>query len=52
VPDEPYIIELPDGSRRNGTLDEDGQAYEANIVAGGQCRVCFPNIDAREWGPA
>jgi hypothetical protein len=52
VAGEPYLLELPDGSVRNGALDKDGQAHIGELPTGGQCRVCFPQIDAREWRPA
>jgi hypothetical protein len=52
VPEEPYEIELPDGSTRTGRLDREGRASVTGIVTPGSCRVCFPGIDAREWRPA
>jgi hypothetical protein len=52
VADEAYRLQLPDGSIRTGKLDAKGRAYVGDIVAPGQCKVCFPEIDAREWRPA
>jgi hypothetical protein len=43
-----YRIRLPDSSIVEGTLDEDGKARLEGIVPG-QCEVCFPNIDGKEW---
>lgn len=51
VPNEPYVIRLPDASRIGGRLDRDGRARIDHIVPG-TCQVCFPDIDAREWLPA
>jgi len=42
VANERYLIELPDGEKREGSLDANGSA----------CRVCFPAIDAKEWRAA
>ena len=52
VPDEAYTVELPDGSVRSGRLDKDGRALIDGIRVGGQCQVCFPEIDTREWKAA
>lgn len=52
VPGEAYEIELPDGERRTGTLDERGLAYVGDIKTAGSCKVCFPSIDAKEWRAA
>jgi hypothetical protein len=51
VAGETYKLELPDGTIRKGKLDKNGRAYEGDIVVAGQCRVCFPEIDAHEWRP-
>lgn len=50
VPDQRYRVELPDGGIREGKLDPAGRAYIGEIKPG-QCRVSFPDIDAREWRP-
>jgi hypothetical protein len=52
VANEPYRLQLPDGSIRTGTLDAKGCAYIGDIATPGQCKVCFPEIDAHEWRPA
>ncbi len=45
---EKYRIRLPDASLVEGTLDDEGKVRLEGIVAG-QCQVCFPEIDGREW---
>lgn len=45
-----YRIKLPDGSVRRGSLDRDGSA-RIDDIPGGQCEVCFTEIDGREWKP-
>ncbi|WP_284614880.1 hypothetical protein [Aquabacterium humicola] len=49
VPNQAYKIELPDGAIREGRLDADGKAYVGGLKTGGACKVCFPQIDAKEW---
>jgi hypothetical protein len=51
VSHQSYELKLPDGSMRKGTLDEDGRARYDGIDPG-NCTVCFPDIDGREWKPA
>ena len=46
--DERYEVTLPDGSTREGTLDEHGRAKITDMPAG-QCQIDFPDIDGREW---
>ena len=48
VAGEEYRIRLPDSSIVTGSLDDEGKARFDGILAG-QCLVCFPNIDSREW---
>ncbi len=48
VAGETYRLTLPGGDTTGGTLNDDGLARHDNIE-GGTCRVCFPNLDAREW---
>ena len=43
VPDEPYLLYLPNGSVRKGTLDSQGRAEEENVPVRG-ARLCFPGI--------
>ena len=51
VPNEPYRIELTDGSVQTGQLDDEGKARHEGIDPG-TCKVTFPNIDAKEWKAA
>ncbi|UCC44001.1 MAG: hypothetical protein JSU65_12950 [Candidatus Zixiibacteriota bacterium] len=44
VPDEKYVLYLPDGSKREGTLDSNGYAREENIPPG-TISVEFPDIE-------
>lgn len=44
VPHEDYVIVCSDGSRREGTTDEDGKAFVEGIPPG-ECDVWFPNRD-------
>ena len=48
VAGEAYVIVLPDGTRRTGTLDAAGRARIDDIDPGA-CDVSFPNIDGGEW---
>jgi hypothetical protein len=50
VPFKRYRIELPDGSVREGMLDENGAATLTGIDPG-DCEVSFPEFDAAEWRP-
>jgi hypothetical protein len=52
VPNEAYELELPDGEIRKGKLDSNGRVYIGDIRVPGQCRVCFPEIDGKEWRAA
>ncbi|HSW04639.1 hypothetical protein, partial [Aquabacterium sp.] len=52
VPDQAYKIELPGGEIREGRLDAQGLAYIGGLKVGGTCKVCFPQIDAKEWRAA
>ena len=52
VPNESYKIELPDGEIREGRLDAKGRAYIGGLKVAGQCKVCFPEIDSKEWRAA
>lgn len=51
VPYKRYLIELPDGSTREGILDDKGIA-RINDIDPGTCRVSFPQLDARAWKAA
>jgi hypothetical protein len=46
---ERYRITLPDGSVRNGRLDEKGRARIENIRPAGACDVTFIDIHGEEW---
>jgi len=48
VPFARYRVTLPDGSVREGKLDEQGQAIVEGVDPG-TCQVTFPDMDAREW---
>lgn len=48
IANEPYEITLPDGKVSKGALDGAGRARLDGVTAG-QCKVSFPQIDAREW---
>ena len=58
VPNEEFLVVLPDGQEVRGYLDEKGWARLAPIDSGGDCSVSFPNLDAtilrhdRSDGPA
>lgn len=43
-----YRIELPDGSVREGMLDQHGAAQLEGIDPG-ECLVSFPDFDSRDW---
>lgn len=43
---EAYIITLPDGTEKSGSLDDKGYAKVEHIDAG-NCQVKFPNLDKR-----
>jgi hypothetical protein len=49
VPGEPFRIELPDGSIRSLTLDDQGKAHVTGIEQPGTCKVCFYQRDAAIW---
>ncbi len=51
IADEPYLVALPDGSQRRGKLNAYGLARLEGLPSG-ECRVCFPAIDARAWETA
>ncbi len=43
IPDEDYILTLPDGSQRKGKLDKQGKAIEKDVPPG-DCKLEFPNL--------
>jgi hypothetical protein len=50
VPNERYRVTLPDGTIKEGRLDEDGWMRESGIDPG-QCTITFPDIHQEEWDP-
>ncbi|MCP3136400.1 carboxypeptidase regulatory-like domain-containing protein [Pyxidicoccus xibeiensis] len=48
VPHARYVVTLPDGSTREGTLNKHGYA-RVDGVNPGQCQVSFPRLDGRSW---
>lgn len=49
VPGENYVVELPDGSKREGVLDGKGLARITGIAQNGTCKVSFPKLDRDAW---
>jgi hypothetical protein len=47
VGNQGYLVKLPDGSSRSGTLDGGGTAYLAGITPPGSCEVTFPGFAPR-----
>ena len=50
VPNEPFTIELPSGVKVVGKLDNLGKARIEGVDPG-NCKVSFPERDAKEWKP-
>jgi hypothetical protein len=48
VPHARYVVTLPDGSTREGTLSKNGYA-RVDGVNPGQCQVSFPLLEGRSW---
>jgi type VI secretion system secreted protein VgrG len=48
VPYEDYRVILPDGSTVEGCLDQKGRAKITGVDPG-NCKVSFPNRDAKDW---
>lgn len=48
VPHARYVVTLPDGSTREGTLNKNGYA-RVDGVNPGQCKVSFPELDGQSW---
>ena len=50
---ERYVITLPDGKKREGTL-RDGKVKlsELEFDAGAACKLTFPDLDKEAWEPA
>ena len=49
VPNEEYLVTLPDGSDVRGFLDADGWARFAPLDDAGSCQVSFPGVDGKAW---
>ncbi len=52
VPSERYRITLPDGTIRQGRLDERGLARIDGVRPAGPCDITFPEIHGDEWRPS
>jgi hypothetical protein len=50
VPNEMYVIELPDGTQRTGVTDGDGKARVSGVDPG-TAKVSFPNLDKSSYEP-
>jgi hypothetical protein len=48
VPNEPFVVVLPDGIRYEGRLDGSGRARLVG-VAEGDCKISFPMLDEECW---
>ncbi|QDE94790.1 hypothetical protein BHS05_02275 [Myxococcus xanthus] len=48
IPHARYLVTLPDGSTREGTLNKNGYA-RVDGVNPGQCQVTFPELDGQSW---
>jgi hypothetical protein len=48
VPHARYVVTLPDGGTREGTLNKNGYA-RVDGVNPGQCQVSFPELDGQSW---
>jgi type VI secretion system secreted protein VgrG len=48
VPNEPYSIQLPDGTVTEGSTDDGGLARVDGIDPG-DCKISFPSLDQRSW---
>ncbi|MBZ4420680.1 carboxypeptidase-like regulatory domain-containing protein [Myxococcus sp. RHSTA-1-4] len=48
VPYARYVVTLPDGGTREGTLNKNGYA-RVDGVNPGQCQVSFPELDGQSW---
>jgi hypothetical protein len=48
VPNQAFVVTLPDGRPVRGTLDQNGKARIEGIDPG-QCTVTFPNLDRRDF---
>ena len=51
IPGERYEIEMPDGTVKKGTLDQNGWVRVEGIdpEQGTQCKISFPELDEEAW---
>jgi len=49
IPDEPFEVELADGSIISGRLDENGTARVEGIPDPGSAKIHFPRMDSDEY---
>jgi hypothetical protein len=49
IPEEEFVVELPDGKRATGFLDGKGLARFDGLLTSGTCKVRFPQLDADAW---
>ena len=50
IPYQNYVVILPGGTTKSGTLDENGSVRIDGIPAG-TCKVSFPDLDQDAWTP-
>jgi hypothetical protein len=48
LPFEDYVVELPDGSIREGRLDDKGKSRLRGLDPG-SCKVTFPRLAPDDW---
>jgi hypothetical protein len=48
IPNAKYKVTLPDGSEKEGTLNQGGWA-RVEAFAKGTCKVTFPELDQKIW---
>lgn len=46
---ERFRVTLPDGTVREGTLDDRGRACLEQIPVAGDCQITFPDLDGAAW---
>jgi hypothetical protein len=49
IPGKRYVLELPDGTKRQGSLDFSGRARIADLEPGATCKLTFPDLDQDAW---
>jgi hypothetical protein len=48
---EPYVLTLPDGTKKEGRLDGSGKIRVAGLEKGKKCKISFPELDGEAWEP-